>query len=87
MKDREEKLKKDKENTVEKLKKDKDKEIKNNIRNFSKDWKYLELKNYVNALDLEYDIDETFFIKKMIEALLNSNNESILKNLLYWIND
>ena len=72
------------ENDKEKEKKEKELEIKWKVRNFAKEWKYIELREYVNKLDNNYEIGNIFFIKKMTEALLNSNNTLDVKNILYW---
>jgi len=72
------------ENNKEKDRQEKELEIKRKVRNFAKEWKYIELREYVNKLDNNYEIGDIFFIKKMTEALLNSDNILEVKNILYW---
>jgi Mg/Co/Ni transporter MgtE len=79
----EKKKKKQSKNKLEYKKNEQEKIIKRNIRAFAKNWKYIELKEYVNNLNWEYDIDDIFLIKKMTEALLNSGDIEKVKNILY----
>ncbi len=87
-----EEMKKEKDKVVQEKIKEKEKteqevKIKNNVRTFAKEWKYVELREYVNWLTDEYQIDNVFLIKKMTEALLNSNNMKEVKNILYGIEE